>query len=359
MTGVKFVGNPEDHTGYGRACLNTILALLKTKIPITLCNIRFIHNTKQPLPPEIKARIDVKIPYDTVIVQCTPSSSVQFFEPGKKNIIYFFWETDCIPSVWVDACNSAQEIWVACQSNKDACIKSGVTTPIRIVPQAMSLHTHSQRLYLPGVTPNTYVFYNIFQWTPRKNPRAMLHAYWKAFTAMDDVLLVVKTYGSSDNNQDVERIKSEIKNYKAELQLSSFPRLWFIHKIISDFTIESLHNTAHCFVSSSKGEGWNMSLATSAMLNKPIISSTYGGLVDFMSPEDYYSVDSSKWESVSGMSWIQWYEKTQKWTDPNIEDLSLKMRQVFDENVRHVEYEIAKNITLEAVGAQMRELLWK
>jgi hypothetical protein len=343
MKGIKFIGNPQDHTGYGRASLNTILAILSAKIPIMVENRSFVaREARIPLPNELVSLIKPQIPYSHVIVQLTPEFFSRAKETGKTNIGYFFWETDKLPVSWTRACNTMDEIWVPCESNRLACLNSGVVVPIRIVPQAMSLHTHTRKILIPKVDKQTYIFYSIFQWTERKNPKCMLQAYWSAFTKNDNVMLVLKAYGADDSPSSINLIKNTIGRYKAEIaegkSLHDLPPVYLLPKIISDDDIACLHNTGHCLVSTARGEGWNMSAATAILMNKPIISSVYGGVVDFFDQTEYYAVNSNGMIPVSGMPWIKWYTSDQHWDDPNCASVARLMREVFNEQTKIVQY---------------------
>ena len=56
-----------------------------------------------------------------------------------------------------------------------------------------------------------FLFYNINQWTERKNPLATIKAYWTAFQKDENVGLVLKTYGSNYSAPERDAIKSTIK----------------------------------------------------------------------------------------------------------------------------------------------------
>lgn len=361
--GVKFVGNPEDHTGYGRAGLYMLDAMHSAGIPVVLKTINFIRE-KIELPVRISSMKQANINYNTVIVELTPEHFPIYKEDGKFNIGYFFWETDRIPMDWVKCCNQMDEIWVPCQSNKDACIRSGVVTRVRVVPQPTPLPTHNKKIWIPGTDSSTYIFYSIFQWTERKNPQCLLRAYWRAFHKKENVILLLKSYISGDGDNDIQTIKNSILQYRGELAtkysvpVNDLGRIYFLSKILTDDHIERLQNSGHCFVTAARGEGWNIPAAMAVQLGQPLISPSYGGIVDFMDEGNYYSVQCNKMIPVFGMPWIKWYESKQKWCDPSEQNLANHMRTVFDQNIRAVNYgSIAKDFSVEAVGQQIKRLL--
>lgn len=359
--GVKFIGNPEDHTGYGRAGLFMLEAMHSAGVPVLLHSVNFLPQ-KIELPKHIAA-MRTQIPYDSVIIELTPDHFPKYKEPGKKNIGYFFWETDRIPAAWVQACHSMNELWVPCRSNLEACRNAGVRIPIKIIPQATPNPTHNKKVWIPGTDANTYIFYSIFQWTERKNPLCLLRAYWRAFYRGENVMLIIKSYMSSDNLKEIEMIKNIIATTKREMAQklhvdeSALGKVYFVSKILSDDHIERLQNSGHCFVTAARGEGWNIPAAQALLLNRPIISPSYGGVVDFMSEEEYFSVSCDKMIPVFGMPWIKWYESNQNWCDPSELDMARVMREVFDNNIRTVEYSIRDLITIEGVGKAIKQAL--
>ena len=362
IKGIKFVGNPEDHTGYGRAGLYMIESLLSARIPTTIRTVNFLKQ-KMKLPDHIAALRGASIEYDTVLTELTPENFPAYKEPGKRNIGYFFWETSRIPKKWVDACQCLDELWLPCSSNADACRRSGVKVPIRIIPQPTPLPAHNKRVWIPGADDDTYVFYSIFQWTERKNPSCLLRAYWNAFHNKENVILVIKSYMAGDSAREIDLITQTMSSIKKEMATTlgvsedSLCKVYFISKIISDDHITRLQNSGHCFVTAARGEGWNIPAAQAILLGQPIISPSYGGVVDFLTHKEYYSVSCRGMIQVSGMSWIKWYESNQKWCDPSYISMSIHMRTVFEQRITKVPYSISKTITIDGVGNAIKVAL--
>jgi len=362
--GVKFVGNPEDHTGYGRAGMYMLEAMHSAGIQVSLRAVRFLSD-KMNLPKHIEDMKSAIVRYNYVIIELTPEHFPIYRESGKYNIGYFFWEADRIPDEWVRCCNMMNEIWVPCQSNKNACINSGVTVPVKVVPQPTPMDHNAGKILVPGITSSTYIFYSIFQWTARKNPECLLNAYFKAFHSGEDVILLLKTYHTNDSDKDIKMIMSSIDGVRNKaagslrIEVGQLPKIYFLSKIISDSQIMALQNTGHCFVTAARGEGWNIPAAIAMFLQQPIISPSYGGVVDFLKPTEYYPVDCKNMIPVSGMPWIKWYESNQNWCDPSYTSLAKNMRKVFDRNVRLVSYpdNIMKSISIVGVGRLIHKLL--
>ena len=93
-------------------------------------------------------------------------------------------------------------------------LKSGVKVPLFLVPHGvdpLEFHPRNQRLQIEGIG-RRFIFVSVFDFQHRKNPEALLRAYWEEFSAKDQVFMVIKTYGASRF-----AILSRIQAYKSKL----------------------------------------------------------------------------------------------------------------------------------------------
>ncbi|WP_254639660.1 hypothetical protein [Cohnella sp. GbtcB17] len=114
-----------------------------------------------------------------------------------------------IPRRWLKNINRFDAIFVPSRQNKEAFRASGAKAPIYIVPHGVNASFYrpcNPPLRVPG-TAGKFVFVSVFGFQHRKNPEALLKAYWKAFSVRDKVHLVIKTngYASYENKQWIER----------------------------------------------------------------------------------------------------------------------------------------------------------
>jgi len=362
--GIKFVGNIEDHDGYGRACYSTANALLRTNLPLSIKIVSWVKGARTAvITPELKKRVNAKAPYDTVLIESVPPAFAQHAEKGKKNIGYFFWETDKICASWVKFCNAVDEIWVPCETNKTAVLNSGVTVPVKVLPQAIITPNVAGKIFIPDTTPFTYVFYSLFQWNPRKNWKGLLEAYWSAFTRNDDVRLMIKTYGQFPGTQGRSQVINDIEQARRVFLTRSgraerdLPLIFLVPDILSDDQIQMVHNSGHCFVSTSFGEGWQVATATAITLGYPIISSTFGGVVDMLEKDKFFSL-SHTMAPVSGMPWVVWYDATQQWANPSMEEAASHMRHCYESKIKSVDYgTLPAQLSLDAMAQNIKLLL--
>ncbi|KKL92494.1 hypothetical protein LCGC14_1884160, partial [marine sediment metagenome] len=200
MSGVKYIGPVFDGSGYAEAARNYVLSIYRKGYPITLAPISF-EQTRPDLGEDgeiLKSLIDASIDYDKIIVHSTPDLWAHWtkFETKKHIIGYTVWETSKLHPAWTMACNRVNEVWLPCDWNMNVFRDSGVRTPLYKIPHAIDVPDLDSvpNFNIDGVGANDYLFYSIFQWQERKNPYGLLAAYTAAFTGVDDVCLVLKTY---------------------------------------------------------------------------------------------------------------------------------------------------------------------
>lgn len=102
MRGVKYIGPVFDHSGYGEASRNYVLALHRAGVPLTLQP----HCFEKDPPPvgtaadrdALNSLVDRNIGYDVVIVHLTPDHLPAYAQKYKdKHLIsYTVWETSLL-----------------------------------------------------------------------------------------------------------------------------------------------------------------------------------------------------------------------------------------------------------------------
>lgn len=360
MPGVKYIGPVFDGSGYAEAARNYVLSIYRKGYPITLAPISF-EKARPDLGKDgniLRSLINNNIDYDKIIVHCTPDLWTQYtkFERNKYIIGYTVWETSNIHPLWTMSCNRANEVWVPCDWNVDVFRNSGVNVPIYKVPHAIDIPNLNNvpEFNLEGINGDEFVFYSIFQWQERKNPYGLLSAYTTAFTGIDDVVLVLKTY-RNDQESDKESIKQLIVDYKKYVNLDHFPKMYLIVENMSRNNIMALHKRGDCFVLLQRSEGWGLPHFEASSMGKPTITSAYGGQTDFLKKDNSYLVDYQL-TPVAGMPWSPYYRGDQWWCEPDIKQSVDLMRHVYDnrgeareKGLRARKY-IEDNFTWDSVG---------
>ena len=359
---VKFVAPFSDYTGYGAAARNTIAALNSAGVDITTEKIDFIADKIDTgwMGGLAEAFVDRPLNYKIKIIELTAEHYPTYIEKDKYNIGVLFWETDRIPAKWVKPMNMMNEFWVFSEPTAEVFRKSGITSKLTVFPQCMDYS------YYKNVTPydlkGEYKFYSIFQWTERKNPKALIQAFLKAFPYNDKVRLFIKAYRSNFTKAEFVAIREDAARWRKEITDSPFPQIDLITNMLSNNDIIRLHQSCDCFVSAHRGEGWGMPQMEALALGKPVISTGYGGIHDWLTNKEAF-LAPFKMVQVKGMEWIPWYTPDQLWADVSSHYLIDRMQYVYKNQKEAKKMgELAKIKTesmfdYHVVGPQMRKRL--
>lgn len=331
MASVKYFGNFLDPSGYGEANRQDIIALY-----IAGCNVTTEVIRQMPESTDFSWQgklcenlINRNIEYKIKIHHVTPDVIPRYYESNKYNIARLFWETDKLPEEWIKPLNSVNEVWTSSNSMIALLRKNGIKVPMYAIGQAIDI-SEADKPYRPFNIPGHkgFLFYSIFQWIERKNPRTLLQSYWETFTGRSDVSLLLKTYRLNYSQREYEKIRLDIERWKREISLVHYPRIFITTKLLSHNNIMRIHKTGDCYLSTDHGEGWSRPLHEALLMGKPAISTARGGLHEYLDKNMYYPIDST-YVPVVKQNWIPYYTSDQNWAQINKEDFKDTMREVF------------------------------
>ena len=351
-----------DYSGYGEANRQALYALVKSGINV---NAKLVQYTLQQADYGVSRSIIDKClsndyDYQIKIMHVTPDEIPRLIELEKYSVSHFFWETSRVPDRFVNGLNLVNEIWTGSLANVEAIKNSGIETPVYVYPQAINLHpvkSEPFRLDFDG-----FLFYSIFEWTDRKNPEALFEAYSQAFPQKENVGLLIKSYISNFSDSSKNFILNKINEYMQKFDIKN--KVFFHHELMSYNQIQGLHKRGDCYVSAHRGEGWGVPQAEALTHSKPVISTGYGGINEYFESMNDGIVIPYTMVPVSGMTHAaHYYSSDQMWADVDVEDMSMKMRFVFDNQVKAADIGrkgnlMAKNkLSYESVGNLMKSRL--
>jgi glycosyltransferase involved in cell wall biosynthesis len=251
-----------------------------------------------------------------------------------KNVVgYCTWETNKLPSKWVDCINLVEEVWVPSTFNKECFINSGVKSNVKVVPHIW----HLQKLfnknnvmiydYLRNVVPdNKYTFYSIGELNFRKGIEDLVSVFDKFNDTFPDTQLLLKIHYKDYHPVNRQYCIDTINKLTNKLGTS-------IHLILDNLSnrdILGLHSFGDCYVSLNKGEGFGLTIFDAFNYGKNVITTGYGGQVDFLG-RDHHGLVKYKIDKVSGMeSFSTNYSIDQEWAYPELDHAYELMKNCYE-----------------------------
>lgn len=233
---------------------------------------------------------------------------------------YLYWEESRLPAPLVRQINTQLDGIVApTRYCEKVCRDSGVMVPIRTVGSGMVRRMTAQP---PAAGDGPFVFLHVSSGLKRKGVEELLHAYARAFTAGDDVLLLIKTH---DNPSNV------IPGLVADLiaQSPNAPRVLVDTATLDDAAMDGLFRLADAVVLPTRGEGFNLPAAEALAAGRPLLVTDTGAHRDFCDAENAILLRSRFAYSDSHLA-----EKGSYWAVVDIDDLAGKMRALRDGRLR-------------------------
>ncbi len=367
---VKWSSAACDLSGYASASRNHIHALLEVGVDVSLDVRTFEPWAPQYLKDEVMGR---KL-YSIVgkdngakihIIHHTPDLMQDYNNPYTKKICMFAWETDKIPEFYLKRLNSIPcEIWVPSEYIRQACLNSGVITPVYVIPHPVPLpdKEYSPVSYINNLTEGVYSFYSVFQFSERKNPINLLKAYMEEFSRSEPVVLVIKTYRKGNSIEERNYIRRQISKIKLETKGVNSPRLLLIEDFLTPKEMTDLHYHCNCNITMARSEGFGLPTFEAMSFGNPVIAPNYSAFKDFLNNNIAYPVQTNKEINVCDMSHISLlYTNDMLWGDPDIEHCKKIMRYIFenqqeakDKGILGQKY-IEENFSRKKIGKLMKE----
>jgi glycosyltransferase involved in cell wall biosynthesis len=361
MPAVKYSGPWAEASGYAQANRNIISSLYESGVDVVTELQTYSNNpTDYGKQLELAKSLQNKHnDYAIKVLHITPNVYIKHKELYKYHIGHLFWETTKMSPHWSWYLNEVREIWTGCKVNADTFKASGFNGKIFTFPQPLDVTRTASPLPIDNV--RGFVFCSIFQWIERKNPEALLTAYWTEFQDNRDVTLVIKTYGLGFEKHETERVYNEIAAIKKKLNLPHYPNTLVIDYLLTDDEVHSLYESVDCVVTPHRFEGWGVVQSEALVHGKPLISTPLGGIHEWLSDKAYYPIKYTMTD-VFNMDWAEQYTVPgNKWASVDIADLRKQMRSVYENREeakktgKQGQKEVREKLNYKTVGAMMKK----
>lgn len=351
--GANLSGFIQSEKGVGSAVRSTVRCFQLSGIPFVLNN--FIDKNSLNDITEFNG-FSQNNPYFFNLIHIGPDTFQNFIIEKTKsyfndryNIAYWNWELSEFPKLYHHLFDYIDEIWVPSNFVLNA-VSSVSPVPVVRIPYYIGSHINNKQKGSIredfGLSKDDYIYLFIFDLqsqAERKNPAGLIKTFKKAFSNKDSAVLIIKCSHADLHKKSFVEIK----------KLSEKHRIKIIDSVLTNDEISSIIDTADCYISLHRSEGFGLTIAEAMAKGKPVIATGYSGNMDFMTASNSYFV---KYNLIEISKDYGCYEKGNTWAEPDIEDAARLMRYVYEhrDEARHVgltaAYDIKKHFNNLAVS---------
>lgn len=200
----------------------------------------------------------------------------------------YAWEETAFPAVWAKSFNTHLSGLTSLSQHVQKVMRdNGVCIPMAVSGCGVD---HWERVIaapesaLDLMQTNSFRFLHVSSFFPRKGPDALLEAWGHAFTASQDVCLVIKTF-PNPHNRVHEQIAGLKKRYPA------CAPIFVIEDDMTDADLKALYQRCQVLVAPSCAEGFCLPIAEGMLSGIPAITTGWSGHLDFCNAGNSWLVD--------------------------------------------------------------------
>jgi glycosyltransferase involved in cell wall biosynthesis len=215
------------------------------------------------------------------------------FEPPTAGpfVLYQPWEFGCVPARWAEEIRlRVDEVWAPSSTARGAYLAAGVAPElVHVVPNGVDparFRPDGPVRAVPERRGTVFLF--VGGTTYRKGIDLLLEAWQRAFTAADDVTLVIKSFGS----QTVYRGQTTEARIAELARRHDVAEIVLVDDELSFDEIPALYRAADVLVQPYRGEGFCLPALEALATGRPVIV-TAGG------PTDDFVTDGCAWRVAS------------------------------------------------------------
>lgn len=335
-TGLKYLVDGPHEGSYSLSLLNRELALALEKLAPGRVGLDFLCRPAgqsrsgrggglrgQDLDV-LRARAEAALPVRAVLWNSYPP--YVFSRPGAISVTGSYgWEESRLPVEHAARFNAHLDgMTVMSDFVRKVLVDNGVALPIHVVGLGLDHVRRAAPEPLDLDLGPGFRFLHVSSCFPRKGVDVLLAAYGRAFTAKDNVTLIIKCFPNPHNTveQDIAALRAENP---------SLPRIVLINQDLPEARLKELYRQCHALVAPSRGEGFGLPMAEAMLLGLPVITTGHGGQTDFCTPRNAWLID---WDFALARTHLNRFGSV--WAEPRVDHLAALLREVFQAGPEHL-----------------------
>lgn len=223
-----------------------------------------------------------------------PKNFKQWFNPSSKlKLAIFNWESTSLPKEWISQSQNVDIMLPSSNCVYDIFVQNGwPKEKLEVLPLGVDWDIFSRATPMDISGLNSFVFLNISIPHNRKNIDLVLDSYYTAFSASDDVSLIIKSTFDKPKNKfecDLSNVLEEVgRKHRGKI----LPK---VHIVIDKLkSIEELYKRSDCLISASSFEGFGLPMLEAFASGKQVIAPRCSGQLDFLTDDNSFLIDVEK-----------------------------------------------------------------
>lgn len=232
---------------------------------------------------------------------------------NKYNIAVWYWELPTLRPEWQVSMKYFHEFWAPTPFIEQA-LRQSTAKPVRLIPPYLSYLANLQSHVGATAEVKNFVYcFDANSILERKNPTALLAAFWKAFPQGSNYESVRLTFKITYPNRTIPEVNQLYEAADWDL------RIKIIDRLLSDTELHSLIGSATAYVSPHRSEGLGLTVIEAMGAGVPVIATPFGGVSTFVTSDAAFPI-SFRYIELEG-DYIP-YPQGFVWADPDIESLA-------------------------------------
>jgi len=260
----------------------------------------------------------------------------EFSAPKSGHLVLIQpWEFGSLPKQWVSAIDkSVGEVWAYSNFVRETYLMSGVPgEKVVVVPLGVNTahfnpnvapYDFAQNPLTQHLRPETFKFLFVGGTIARKGIDVLLDAYDRAFTAKDDVVLIIKDFGT----QSFYANQGMVTLIQALQQKPGGAKIVYLNGDMTEAEIAGLYRACDCLTLPYRGEGYGLPIAEAMACGKPTVVTDFGAALDFANPTNAYLIPATlknlPEKHISGMETVEY----PFWAEPDRNVLIETLRSI-------------------------------
>ncbi len=264
---------------------------------------------------EMHARVAAS-PHDSVDV-----ASRNLYPPrvhdmsSRLNLLHHYaWEESGFPQPWVSDFNQHLSAMTCLSTHVEkVMIDNGVRVPMVTSGCGVDHWERVEANPAFRVEAKGFCFLHVSSCFPRKGADVLLEAYGKTFSSTDDVTLIIKTFPNPHN--EIHSLLADCRSRK-----SDYPHVVVLEGDLSESDLKALYQQCNVLVAPSRAEGFGLPMAEAMLSGIPVVTTNWGGQLDFCNEETAWLVDYTFTRADTHFGLF-----ASVWAEPDVDSLARTM----------------------------------